>query len=296
MSNIVSLQGCCDLHTHSTYSDGTCTPREIVEQAKALALCTVALTDHNTLAGAAEFKTAAIEYSVEAVVGVEISAEYNNKEIHVVGLFVTEKQYQPLNEYLESIQLEKDIASFGLYKALVAAGYDINYERIVSEGKKGTINRVHFANELIRCGYISGITEGFEGILSEKRGFYKPAPRPDAFAVIEFLHGLGVTPILAHPFLNLDHGELCAFLPKAKACGLAAIETDYSTFSAEQTAAAYALADEFCFMRSGGSDFHGANKPDISLGTGSGNLRVPMEYYASLALDNAEKRKKKGRF
>ncbi len=281
--NNITLSRCCDLHTHSTYSDGSCTPTEIIEQAKALSLSAVALTDHNTLAGAAEFKAAAIECGVEAVVGVEISAEYNKKEIHVVGLFVTEKQYQPLNEYLENIQLKKDIASFELYKALKAAGYDISYECIASDGNKGSINRVHFANELIRCGYISTIDEGLDGVLSEKHGFYKPAPRPDAFAVIELLSGLGVTPVLAHPFLNLTYDKLRTFLPKAKEHGLAAIETDYSTFTSEQTAAAHALAEEFGLMKSGGSDFHGANKPDIALGIGLGELRVPVEYYTTIA-------------
>lgn len=284
--NNITLSGCCDLHTHSTYSDGTYTPRQIIEEANRLLLSAVALTDHNTIGGACEFARAAKEFGIKAVVGIEISAEYNKKEIHVVGLFVSEKQYQPLNEYLENIQLKKDIASFELYKALKAAGYDISYERIASEGKKGSINRVHFANELIRCGYISTIAEGFDGVLSEKHGFYKSAPRPDAFAVIEFLGGLGIAPILAHPFLNLTHDELRAFLPKAKAHGLAAVETDYSTFSAEQTASARALADEFGLLRSGGSDFHGANKPNIALGIGLGELRVPIEYYTTLAENN----------
>jgi predicted metal-dependent phosphoesterase TrpH len=284
----ITLSRCCDLHTHSTYSDGSCTPTEIIEQAKALSLSAVALTDHNTIGGAREFAQAASEYGVEAVVGVEMSVGYGEKEIHMVGLFVSEEKYGQINEYLENIQLKKDIASYELYKALKAAGYDINYERIVSAGKMGSVNRVHFANELIRCGYISTIAEGFEGVLSEKHGFYKPAPRPDAFDVIEFFCGLGITPILAHPFLNLTYDELRTFLPKAKAHGLAAIETNYSTFTAEQTATAHALAEEFGLLKSGGSDFHGANKPNIALGIGLGDLRVPVEYYTTLAASNLQ--------
>ena len=283
ITNNIILSGCCDLHTHSAYSDGSYTPRQIIEEAKRLSLSAVALTDHNTIGGAREFAQAASEYGVEAVVGVEMSVGYGEKEIHMVGLFVSEEKYGQINEYLENIQLKKDIASYELYKALKAAGYDINYERIVSAGKKGSVNRVHFAKELIRCGYLSTISEGFDGILSEKHGFYKPAPRPDAFDVVDYFSSLGITPILAHSLLNLTYDELRAFLPKAKAHGLAAIETDYSKFTAEQTATAHALAEEFGLMKSGGSDFHGANKPNIALGTGLGELRVPIDYYTTLA-------------
>ncbi len=283
ITNNITLSHCCDLHTHSTYSDGSCTPRQIIEEVKRLSLSAVALTDHNTIGGAREFTEAAKECGVEAVVGIEISAEYDKKETHVLGLFIKEKHYAPLNAYIERLREEKRRANRELYERLKAAGYDINYERIAGDDKKGAVNRVHFANELIRCGYISTVAEGFAGLLSAERGFYKSAPRPDAFAVIKFLCGLGITPILAHPFLNLTYDELRVFLPKAKSHGLAAIETDYSTFSAEQTAAARALADEFGLMKSGGSDFHGANKPNIALGSGLGELRVPVEYYTTLA-------------
>ena len=120
-------------------------------------------------------------------------------------------------------------------------------------------------------------------IKNKKHGFYKPAPRPDAFDVIEFFCSLGIAPILAHSLLNLTYDELRAFLPNAKAHGLAAIETDYSKFTSEQTATAHALAEEFGLLKSGGSDFHGENKPNIALGIGLGELRVPVEYYTTLA-------------
>lgn len=282
MSGVISLEKYCDLHIHSSYSDGSCTPSELIERAKALSLSAVALTDHNTLEGIPEFLASATERGVEAVAGIEISAEYNKKEIHVVGLFISEDRYAPLNEYLKNVRQKKEMANFELYRSLRAAGYDIIYERIFGEDKKGSINRVHFANELIRGGYISTVAEGFSGILSEARGFYKPAKRSCAFEVIDLLCSLNITSVLAHPFLNLSYDELRAFLPQARARGLVAIETDYSLFSAEQTAAARAIADEFGLMRSGGSDFHGTNKPDISLGTGKGNLRVPADYYAAL--------------
>ncbi len=272
----------CDLHTHSSYSDGSCTPAEIISKAEETGLAAVALTDHNTLAGLPEFITAAKDKDIDAVAGVEITADFDGHEVHIVGLFIKEEYYGALNEFLEDIRLAKGKENFKLYKKLVAAGYEISFDNILAAGKKGSVNRVHFAKELIRCGYVSTVKEAFDGLLSEKHGLYVPTKHTDSLDVVELLSSLSAVPILAHPFLSLDERDLRRFLRPAKEKGLLGLETNYSTFSAEQTEKAIALSEEFRLLRSGGSDFHGENKPLISLGVGRGNLAVPYSYYEKL--------------
>lgn len=274
-----SLKGACDLHTHSVYSDGTDTPEEIVKTAEALGLTAVALCDHNTIAGLPEFFEAASDKKVTAVGGVEITADYYGKEVHILGLLIEECHFDALNLFLEQIQFTKDRANYELCKKIVSAGYDIKYERIVESGKKGTINRVHFANELIRCGYFSTVKEAFDKLLSEEHGLYIPTKRVDFTAVLQLLHSLSIISVLAHPFLNLDEQEIRSFITEAKQTGLVAMETDYSMFDREQAEKAKALCDEYGLLKCGGSDYHGTAKPHISLGTGRGDLRIPDSYY-----------------
>ena len=165
---------------------------------------------------------------------------------------------------------------------LINAGYKIDYEKIKAGAGDGYINRVPFACELLENGYVSSTEEAMQGILSEEMGYYVPSVRPDAFEVIKLFKSVGAVPVLAHPFLNLTYDELLEFLPVAKEAGLIAIETDYSKFSEEEKKLAKELAEQYSLLRSGGSDFHGDNKPDIKLGEGRGDLFAPAEYAEKL--------------
>lgn len=272
----------CDLHTHSLFSDGTCTPTEIIKKAKEKNLKAVALTDHNNILGLDEFFKAANNTDIIAVGGIEISSEVFNKEIHILGLFVTGMHYNAINEFLEDFKDQKLKCYDELYESLLLNGYNISYDNIKKSEKNGIYNRVHFAKELMEKGYVSSVKEAFSTILNEKQGIYKPVKRLDGFKVIAFLKQIGLTPVLAHPFLNLEYNELLEFLPKAKETGLIGIETDYSLFSEEETKNAHMLAEKFNLIKSGGSDFHGDNKPHIDLAVGQGNLKIPFSYYENL--------------
>lgn len=266
----------CDLHTHSVFSDGTLTPAQIIAAAEQAGLSAVALCDHNTTAGLDAFLKAGINSPVMAIPGVEVTAQYKGKEIHVVGLFL-KKPYDALNELLDAIQAKKEAANYNVWRKLTDAGYQISYENILQAGG-ASINRVHFAKELLRCGYVSSVDEAFDTLLDEDHGLYVPAERCDGFEIIALLRKLKAVPVLAHPFLNLSYEELREFLPQAKFCGLVAMETHYALFGPEKTHLAEALAQEFGLLPSGGSDFHGDNKPNIRIGVGKGDLCVPMEY------------------
>lgn len=267
----------CDLHTHSTYSDGTCTPAEIIAQADALGLSAVALTDHNTVAGIPDFLAAARDSCVEAIPGVEISTGYHGTEVHIVGLFLPPDRLEEVACFVERINHLKERNYRALAERLQRAGYSIDYDTIRESHPQGTVNRAVIARVLLEKGYVSSIEDAFQTLLSRpgQGGYYLPPDRIHANNAVHFLASLGAVPILAHPFLTFTEETLRRFLPWSKHHGLIAMETMYSTYSPETTALARNIAREFGLKESGGSDFHGQTKPHISLGTGKGSLSVP---------------------
>ena len=266
----------CDLHVHSNYSDGTCTPAELIRLAEEQKLHAIALCDHNTIAGLPDLLAAAQGSTVRAIPGIEFSTEYNGTELHILGLFIQPQHYGQINALMAVYQQKKEESNLALAKALQDAGYAIDYEAVKAR-TIGTPNRAHFAAELIEKGYLSSIREGCLTILSPDNGLYTPPPRPDAFETIAMIKAMGAVAVLAHPFLNLKEPDLRIFLQKAVAYGLDGMETQYVTFDDALTQRAQQIALEFGLKQSGGSDFHGSNKPDISIGIGRGNLAIPLD-------------------
>jgi len=266
----------CDLHTHSHYSDGTPSPREIITQAASLGLAAVALTDHNTVAGLPAFMQAAAAQEVRAIPGVEISTGYDGRELHIVGLFVAPETYDRITDFLSVINIRKEASNRRLIDALAGVGFSLDYEAI-RKRHKGNINRAVIAAEMLEKGYISEINAAFKGVLSARNGVYVPPERIPAFEAIAFLRSIGAVPVLAHPYLNMTQEKLEVFLPEARQHGLIAMETRYSTYTPETTEASIRTAARFGLLESGGSDYHGGNKPDIALGSGRGSLCVPAD-------------------
>ena len=272
----------CDLHTHSTFSDGTHTPAQIAAKARQAGLGAVALTDHNTVAGLPEFLEAAREAAVEAIPGVEISTGFEGKELHIAGLFIDPGEWEKLTDFLRVINRRKEESNRSLIDSLRRAGYRLDYEEI-REHHQGHVNRAVIASEMQKKGYVRDISEAFQGLLSEAHGCYVPPERIPAGEAIRFLRSLRAVPVLAHPFVSMTEVEIRAFIPEAKLCGLAAMETRYSAYSPETTEKAVRIAGEYGLLESGGSDFHGENKPGIQLGTGTGNLEVPFDFVQKLS-------------
>ncbi len=272
------MNSVCDLHTHSTFSDGTCTPSELIAKAEENGLAAVALCDHNTVLGLPEFIKAAEGRNVDAVPGVEFSVDYMGRELHLLALCVPQEMFDKYTAYLDIPRKSKEESNVLLIKSLRDAGYPLDYESILEKSRSGGFNRVHVANALIELGVISSVDEGFATVLSEEAGHYKPPMRLDFFETIKFILETGAVPVLAHPLLNLKADELRTFLKKAVPCGLVGMETLYSEYDAEKTSISISIADEFNLLPSGGSDYHGANKPKIKLAKGYGNLSVPLEF------------------
>lgn len=272
----------CDLHAHSVYSDGTYTPAQLIAEARRIGLSALALTDHNTAAGLPEFLRAAEGSGVEAVPGVEFSTDYAGMDLHVVGLFVMPEFFPQVTALMEEGVRRKEQSNLRLMEALKKAGCPLDYEAIRSATPNGQVNRAHIGRAMLEAGYVCSVQEAFQRYLEPKCGLYTPPKRPDTFTVIRFIRSIGAVPVLAHPFLKLKEPELRVLLEQAVPAGLQAMETLYATFDEETTRLAVRIAREYGLLQSGGSDFHGSNKPDLRLGTGKGNLRVPLAFLEGL--------------
>ena len=272
----------CDLHNHSVFSDGTDTPEELIARAEALGLQAVALTDHNNVDGLARFLAAGQGSSVTAVPGVEFTTGYHGKELHILALFVPEKRFDQLRAFAALPHKRKEESNVALAEALTRAGYPIDYSEMKSAHPGGSINRSHFANVLLEKGYIQSREEAFGTLLKPGGGFYVPPQRLEVFETIRFIRELGAAAVFAHPYLTLKPEEAACFLPAAKEAGLDGMEVRYSTYSPEITAIAEETAKHLGLMPSGGSDYHGGNKPGLAMGTGYGDLQVPGEWFEAL--------------
>lgn len=272
----------CDLHAHSVYSDGTCTPAEIVELAEQCGLSAVALTDHNTVSGLRPFMQAAAGKKVKAVPGIELSTVFDGKEVHMLGLFLPETGWPLLQEKMTAVLRSKEESNRRLCRALQKAGYAVEYETLAAATPDGRINRAHIGAALMQKGYVASIGEAMQGLLSEKQGLYQPPERLRALEGIALIRKAGGMAVLAHPFLNLTEEELHRFLPLARQAGMTGMETYYSLYDDETTEKARQMAEAYDLLESGGSDFHGLHKPDIALGRGRGSLRVPFGIFEAL--------------
>lgn len=277
------MTGMCDLHTHSTSSDGSLSPTELVRAAEAFGLDAIALCDHNTVAGLPEFLSAAEGSHVEAVAGCEFSSEYMDMDLHIIGLMIPADRFPQVSAMLEETQQRKEQSNLDLVANLAKDGYVIDYAALRAQAGDGFINRANIAQALVERGYVSSVKDAFNQLLSAKGKYYTPPKRPSSFEVIDFIKSIGAVAILAHPFLNFkEERPLRLFLEEAAKHGLDAMETIYSSYSDETTTLARRIAAEFSLKESGGSDFHGSAKPTISLGIGKGNLKVPTEFLRKL--------------
>ena len=280
-----------DLHLHSTPSDGTLTPAEIIAKAKSLGLTAVALTDYNTVSGVPAFLEEAHRHGVTAVAGTELSTVYKGKEVHLLGLFIPEEAFHAVTALTEDYLTRKEQSNRDLVARLAADGYRVDYDTIRNATPDGNINRALIAKALLAGGYVPSVKAAFNTLLGEGMGYYIPPERLDLFAAIRFLRSIHAVPVWAHPLQYINEATVREALPAAVEAGLVGMEVMHSSYNEATVTAAKALADEFGLLYSGGSDFHGAVKPDVQMGVGNreGAMpNIPDEYYESLR-ERAEK-------
>ncbi|MCD8141834.1 MAG: hypothetical protein LUD83_00925, partial [Clostridiales bacterium] len=235
----------------------------------------LALTDHNTVNGLPEFLAAAKGTSMKAIPGAEITCELEKAELHILALNLPEQSYGKMQSFVDDAANRSEMSKRILVQNLQRAGYDLDFNEIKANYPAGKINRSHIARELVKKGYVATVSEAMGTLLSETAGYYQPAKRLNAVDVIHEIVACEAIPVWAHPFLALDREKVDDFLKKFVPEGLVGMEVYYSTYTDEQTDSARELAQRYGLKASGGSDFHGAPKPDIQIGIGRGNLNIP---------------------
>lgn len=271
-----------DLHVHSTASDGTYTPSEVVLLAKKTGLSAMALTDHDTTDGIPEAMTCADECKLTFVPGIELSTSYNGKEIHIVGLFI-DHHSRELSDTLFLLNRTRDTRNEQIACRFRNLGIPVSMEDITAEFPGSVITRAHFASYLYKKGYVTSIKSAFDQYLSDHGPCFVKRERIPCNFTIDLIHKAGGLAILAHPVLyHLSDKNLSTMVRDLKEMGLDGIEAIYSTYSQNDERLIRRLARDNNLKISGGSDFHGSNKPHIKLGIGHGNLNVPYDVLTEL--------------
>lgn len=280
-----------DLHTHSTVSDGSETPARVVELASAAGCRAVALTDHDSMAGLAEATRTAAQVGMELVPGCELSCRgpipagsSHASSAHVL-VYLADPVSGPLHDELVALRRDRVRRNHQLVDRLQQLGMDVAYEAVVAEaGSEEGVGRPHVAKVLVALGAADSITDAFDRWLGTGRPAHVPKSRLEPATAAALARESGGVAVLAHPLsLGLSAGALERFVGELAAAGFAGIEAVYGRYRPEERRALAALARRFDLVATGGSDFHGSFKPDLSVGTGLGDLQVPDDRLDQLA-------------
>lgn len=273
-----------DLHTHSNKSDGSYNPAELVDYAIAKGLAAVALTDHDTTDGLAEAITHADalsrsgQPSIEVIPGIEFSTKHEDKDVHVVGLYISYDSPgfdAKLQEFVDS----RTSRNIKMCNNLREAGIDITYEKLQERNPDAVITRAHYASYLFEEGYVKSRHDAFAQYLGDHTKYFVPREKVTPAQAVSLILQAGGIPVLAHPPLyHMGKDRLDDLVSDLKDAGLMGIEALYSTYTNQDERDMRRLALKYDLLLSGGSDFHGANKPNLDLGTGYGRLFVPEEF------------------
>lgn len=284
-----------DLHTHSNKSDGSFSPAELVNYAIAKGLSAVALTDHDTVDGLAEATKhaaallAAGQPSIEVVPGIEFSTKYESQDVHIVGLYIAYDS-PVFTARLQAFVDSRTGRNRKMCRNLQEAGIDITYEKLLEKNPGAVITRAHYASYLFEEGYVKSRQDAFAQYLGDHTKYFVPREKVTPAQAVALILQAGGVPVLAHPPLyHMGRARLDELVSSLKNAGLMGIEVLYSTYSGQDERDMLQLASKYDLLPSGGSDFHGANKPTLDLGSGYGRLFVPEEF-----LDRIKARKSPG--
>ncbi len=272
-----------DLHTHSTVSDGTLTPAQLVAHARERGLAALALTDHDHVGGLAEARREGERLGVEVVAGVELSAEDPEAgELHLLG-YLFDEEDPALLARLEALRDARALRGARMVERLREAGLDVSLDEVVREVAPGaSLGRPHVARVLVAKGHAASIEDAFDRWLGEGRPGHVPKERLAPEEAMGLIHAAGGVVSLAHPVTIRDEKQE-ALVRRLAALGLDGIEVVHSKHGPHERSRFGGWAKALGLVATGGSDFHGANKPDVELGDGKrGNVRVGPETLAAL--------------
>ncbi len=283
-----------DLHVHSHYSDGSMSPKELLRYARQFGVSVLALTDHDTIAGYPEAKTAGEEQGIEVLCGVELSIDYpmeGRSHLHIVGLMVNPDNKNLTNtlDFLKQAREErmKDIVS-----RMQSAGMDIDYKEVCQRAGKGCIGRPHLAELMLVIGYVVNMGKAYTEFLAAGCKFHVPKKKLQLEKAVSLIHESGGLAFIAHPYsLGFKtYPPLGKEILKFREMGVDGIEAYYAKHDRYFTRWLLDFARENDLLVSGGSDFHGRPKPSIKPGVGYGDLKIPLDVVTDIK--NAVKMKK----
>ena len=275
--------GFVDLHVHSNASDGTFSPAGVVNLAAEAGLKAIALTDHDTVAGISEALAAGSRLHLEVIPGIEVSSTYEGREIHILGLFVNPED-PALLSMLAQMRIRRENRNKEMFERFAADGITFTREELCGGNPDTVITRAHIARVLVNRGL--GTTDQVFKKYLLYGGRY--CPMKEHLSPEEVVHSLladGAFVSLAHPFqYKLGDKETAHLIGLMADMGMQGVEVYHSSHNQPESRKLQEIASRYHLLPTGGSDFHGANKPDISIGTGRGGLRV-----SSLLLDDIKK-------
>ena len=266
-----------DLHLHTTHSDGSLPPAEVLALAHKAGVSALAITDHDIVSGLPEAFEAGAQLGIEVIPGIEISSLHEKVELHILGYFLDWKDPE-LGRRLELIRAGRHQRNPLIVQKLNELGLDLTYQEVKDLAGTESVGRPHIARVLMAKRYVQSAKEAFDRYLAEGRPAYVRRELPAPPEAIAWIRAAGGIPVLAHPTWIRETAEglykLCEGL---KTVGLMGIEVHYSTHKASQTSEYLDIARRLDLLVTGGSDFHGLTKPDIEVGVGRGGLKVPAK-------------------
>ena len=271
-----------DLHLHTTHSDGSCTPTEIIGLAHQAGVTALAITDHDIMTGVAEAVVAGQECGIEVIPGVEISALADNSELHILGYFF-DRQDSDLLGHLQTLRSTRHRRNPQIIERLQTLGIDITYDEVRALAGTDSIGRPHIARVLMDKQIVPSAKEAFDRFLAEGKPAYVPRELPSPAEAIRWIKAARGLAVLAHPtWVKVGEQSLIDLVRRLKADGLDGVEVYYSTHTARQTREYLSLAQQLGLLVTGGSDFHGLTKPDIEVGIGKGTLHIPVSLLSKM--------------
>lgn len=269
------MQKLIDLHVHSNVSDGTFSPKALVTLAKTAGLSAFALTDHDTIDGVNDCIAEGKKQGIEVVPGIELSARYHRYEIHILGYFIDTKSNLLINTLAQLIE-DRKMRNTHMLEKLNALGLHLTLEDLCEPEDGDVITRAHFARALLKKGYITSREEAFTKYIGAGCPAFVPKYALTFDQCIQLIHQCGGLAILAHPMIyTFARGNVKQLISELKNYGLDGVEVIYPKHTPESIAMLKAFCKKENLLITGGSDFHGGNKPDIQIGCGHGETHVP---------------------
>jgi hypothetical protein len=257
-----------DLHLHTLYSDSTYTPEQLIRDSKAAGLSAISVVDHDTIDGIDICTQLGKKEGVEVIPGIELSAEYENKEVHILGYFIdhTNKAFK---EKLDMLKSNRRDRVYKIIEKLKKVGIDLDPEKVFSLSDRGTVGRLHIARAMVEDGHVRTIYDAFYRFIGDRGPAFVLGFRFTPHDAVKLIKGVGGIPVLAHPYVLNDDQLIVKFVE----FGVMGLEVYYPEHSQSLINVYLEMARKYNLLVTGGSDCHGTAKPEVKIGL----IKIPYE-------------------